>query len=217
VFVNWWEGVRYDLKAIVTVGWSPSLIPDDYVKTSFFEKELVEIESIEISIANIQEALSGLVEDVEMDGDEEEEKTTKTAKAYLKSQIDDLEEVSKEGATKEAERLKSILRDIKDKEDKLKEAKRTLKMKERELEVKVEEKKASFAEAEARDLILQKFADGIRSQLDRYLAAEEKKIIYALERRWDKYQVPLSTIASERDKNARALFKFLSQLGYTGR
>lgn len=215
VFVNWWEGVRYDLKAIVTVGWSPSLIPDDYIKKASFEKELLEMESIEISIANIQEALTGLVEDVEMDGEDEEEKTVKTVKAYLKAQIDDLEEVGKEGAKKEAKKLKSVLDNIKDKESKLKDAKRTLKAKEVELERKIEDKKASFTEKESRELIMQKFEDGIRAQLDRYLAAEVKKIISALERCWDKYQVPLATIESERDKNAKTLFKFLSELGYT--
>lgn len=214
VFVNWWEDVRYDLKAVVTVGWSPSLIPDDYVKKAFFEKELVEIESIEISIANIQEVFVGLVEDIDMDN-EDEEKTVKTVKTYLKTQIDDLEEVGKDSATKDAAKLKSILADIKDKEDKLKETKRVLKVKERELELKVEEKKGSFTEVEARELILKKFSDGIRAQLDRYLAAEEKKIVAALEHCWDKYQVALSSISGERDKSAKALFKFLSELGYT--
>lgn len=214
VFVNWWEGVRYDLKAIVTVGWSVSLIPDEYIRKAFFEKELIEIESIEISIANIQEALAAIVEDVEMDSEEEGEKTVKTVKSYLKTQIDDLEEVGKEGAKKEAERLKSVLASIKDKEDKLKETKRVLKVKERELELKVEAKKGTFTEAEARELILQKFEDGIRAQLVRYLSTEEKKIVVALERCWDKYQIPLTAISGERDKSTKTLFKFLSELGY---
>lgn len=213
VFVNWWESVRYDLKAIVTVGWSSSLIPDDYIKKAFFEKELIEIESIEISIANIQEALSSLIEDVEVD--EEEDKTVKVMKSYLKSQIDDLEEVGKDGAQKEAQKLKEILGSIKGKEDKLKETKRVLKEKERELEMKVEDKKKSFTEAEARELILKKFVDGIRSQLERYLSAEEKKIVATLELRWDKYQVPFSVIETDRDKSTKKLFRFLAELGYT--
>lgn len=215
VFVNWWENVRYDLKAIVTVGWSPTLIPDDYVKKAYFERELVEIESIEISIANIQEALIRIVEDVEMDSEDEEEKTLKSVKLYLKDQIDTLEEDGKEGAKKEAAKLKLVLDSIKDKEMKLRDAKRTFKMKENELEHKVEEKKSSFTEAEARELILQKFYDGIHSQLDHYLTAEVNKVISALEHCWDEYQIPLSIIERERDKSAKELAKFLSQLGYT--
>lgn len=214
VFVNWWEGVRYDLKAIVTVGWSASLIPDDYVKRAFFEKEIVELESIEISIANIQEALSSLVDDVNTD-DDEEEKTVKAVRSYLKSQINDLEEVDKDSAKQEAKKMKDVLSEIEAKEQKLKETKRTLKEKERELEIKVEEKKASFTEAEARELILKKFYDGIRSQLERYLGAEEKKIVLALEKCWEKYQIPLSTIETSRDKSAKILFKFFGGLGYT--
>ncbi|MDD2785990.1 MAG: type I restriction-modification system subunit M [Patescibacteria group bacterium] len=212
VFVNWWEGVRYDLKAIVTVGWSTSLIPDEYVKKAFFEKELIEIESIEISIANIQEALGAIVEDVEMD--DEEEKTIKAVKTYLKSQIDDLEDVGKKEALEEAKKLEKVLTLIKDKESKLKDTKRALKDKERELEVKVEDKKKLFTEAQARELILQKFFDGINYQLERYLSAEEKKVVSVLMHRWDKYQVPISFIESDRDKSTKKLFKFLSELGY---
>jgi type I restriction enzyme M protein len=212
VFVNWWEGVRYDLKAIVTVGWSTSLIPDEYVRKAFFEKELIEIESIEISIANIQEALASIVEDVDMD--DEDERTAKAVKSYLKSQIDDLEEAGKDNAQKEAQKLEKILTSIKDKESKLKDTKRALKEKEAALEAKIEDKKKSFTEAEARTLILQKFFDGIRYQLERYLSAEEKKIASVLIKRWDKYQVPLSVIESDRDKSTKRMFRFLSELGY---
>jgi hypothetical protein len=170
------------------------------------------IESIEISIANISEALAGIVEDIEMD--EEEERTVRTVKSYLKSQIDYLEDVGREAGRKEAQKLEKILGYIKEKEEKLKDTKRVLKEKERELESKIDSKKKSFTETEARELILKKFIDGIRFQLERYLSAEEKKIVSVLSRRWNKYQVPLSIIESDRDKSAKKLFKFLSELGY---
>ena len=213
VFVNWWEGVRYDLKAIVTVGWSTSLIPNEYIKLAFFEKELVELESIEISIANIQEALYELIEEVETDEDEEE-KTLKSVKLYLKDQIADLKEVEKDSAKKEVVMFASVLKSIETKEQLLKETKKTQKEKEKELEQKIEEKKKTFTEMEARELILKKFYDGIYFQLERYLGAEEKKIVSALEKIWLKYQIPLTTISSGRDKSAKKLFEFLSELGY---
>lgn len=215
VFVNWWEGVRYDLKAIVTVGWSPSLIPDEYIKRAFFEKELVEIDSIEISIANIQETLSSLIDDVDTNGDEEEEKTAKSVKEFLKTQINNLKEIRKESAKKDAEKMGAILEDVLTKEKKLKDAKKILKTKLVELEAKIEEKRGAFTEAEARELILKKFYDGIHFQLERYLGAEEKRIVSALEKLWDKYQISLETIGMEREKSARQLAKFLHGLGYS--
>ncbi len=214
VFVNWWEGVRYDLKAVVTVGWSPSLIPDEYIKRAFFEKELIEIDSIEISIANVQEALSALIDDIDTNGDEEE-KTVKSMKDFLKTQIENLEEIRKDGAKKEAEKMSKILEDILTKEKKLKETKKVLKIKLAELEAKIEGRRKTFTEAEARELILKKFYDGVNLQLERYLGAEEKQIVSALEKIWDKYQISLETIGTEREKSAKQLAKFLNGLGYS--
>lgn len=215
VFVNWWGGVRYDLKAIVTVGWSPSLIPDEYIKRAFFEKELIEIDSIEISIANVQEAISALIDDIDTNGDKKEEKTIKSVKAFLKTQIENLEEIRKEGAKKDAEKMSKVLEDVLTKEKTLKEIKKVLKIKLAEFEAKIEEKRKTFTEAEARELILKKFYDGISFQLERYLGAEEKRIVSALEKFWDKYQISLKTIGTEREKSARQLAKFLNGLGYS--
>lgn len=213
VFVNWWEGVRYDLKAVVTVGWSPSLIPDDYVKQAFFEKELIELESIEISIVNIQEALSGLIEDIDTNGDEEE-KTVKSMKAYLKAEIQGLEKMQKESAQRDAQKMEAILTDIELKEKKLKDAKGVAKEKMRELESKVDAKKKTFTEVEARGLIVKKFYDGIHSQLERYLGAEEKKIVFTLEKLWDKYQSPFGKLKKSRDESVANLQKVFQSLGY---
>ncbi len=211
VFVNWWEDVRYDLKAIVTVGWSPSLIPDEYIRKAFFEKELIEIESIEISIDNIQAALLTLVDEVDTD---EEDKTLKSVKDYLNTQIANLAYLDAKVSEKELKNLETALADIKDKESKLKDAKRILKDRGEDLERKVEAKKGSFTEAEARTLILQKFHDGILSQLMRYLSSEEQEVRTALEGLWDKYHLSLDVLKKTAEKSARELDKTLSQLGY---
>lgn len=212
VFVNWWESVRYDLKAVVSVGWSPSLIPDDYIRKTYFEKELVEIDSIEISIANINERILELCDEVEME--DEEEKTVKAVKSYLKSQIEDLEELKKGGVEKEITGYKKILEEIKEKEAKLKDTKRILKLKEAELDAKVQSKKTDFTEAEARELILKKFEDGIAMQLRRYMYEEERKIISVLNNLWTKYQVPFEVLKKARDKEVAGFSSMLKQLGY---
>lgn len=211
VFVNWWENVRYDLKAIVNVGWSPTLIPDEYIHQAFFERELDEIESIETSIENIQSALLSLVEDVETD---EEERTAKSVKGYLKTEIDDLADVKTEVSKKEMESLKETLSEIKGKESSLREAKKVLKQKNEELAHKIEKKKSAFTETEARELILQKFLDGIRTYLVSYLMTEEREITLGLERLWSKYHVPLTELMKRRDKSESGLHRILSELGY---
>lgn len=211
VFVNWWESVRYDLKAIVNVGWSSTLIPDEYICRAFFEKELDEIDSIETSIENIQAALLTLVEEAETD---DEEKTIKSVKDYLKNEIDDLEEVGTEASKKEMSSLKKTLSEIKEKESNLREAKRILKEKGEELERKVEAKKDSFTEADARQLILEKFHDGIRAQLMRYLVSGEYEIRMALEKLWDKYHLSLDALKKSTEKSVRELDRTLQGLGY---
>jgi hypothetical protein len=39
VFVNWWEGIKYDLKTITSIGWAPTLIPEPMVIDRFFSPE----------------------------------------------------------------------------------------------------------------------------------------------------------------------------------
>jgi type I restriction enzyme M protein len=216
IFVNWWESVKYDLKTIVSVGWSPSLIPDDYIKQAFFAAELAEIEAIDTKLAGIDSGLSELLDKVEIENENEEEaeKTPKNVKTYLKQQIKSLEDIGNEDSLREAEEFKKTLKAIETKEKELKAVKKEHKDKEKELVKKVEEKKASFSEAEARELILKKFHDGIRAEMERYLNAEKKKIVVALEKLWDKYQIPLVAISKERDETSTNLNDFLKKLNY---
>ncbi|WP_309716550.1 hypothetical protein [Armatimonas sp.] len=62
VFVNWWDGVKYDLKTITTSGWSPTLIPDPYLIRRFFQKEADEIEELEAKQSVFETALAEAIE-----------------------------------------------------------------------------------------------------------------------------------------------------------
>jgi len=216
IFVNWWESVKYDLKTIVSVGWSPSLIPNEYIKQAFFAAELAGIEAIETRIAEIDGALSELLDKVEIENENEEEteKTAKNVKTYLKEQIKSLEDIGNEDSLKESEEFKRKFKAIETKEKELKAGKKELKDKEKELAKKIEEKKTSFPEAEARQLILKRFYDGIKMEMERYLNSEKKRIVVALEKLWDKYQIPLVAISKERDETSTNLNDFLKKLNY---
>lgn len=77
VFVNWWDGIKYDLKTITTTGWSPTLIPDPYLVRRFFQHEADEIESLEAQQgeqeASLAEAIENAQAAAEYEPDEDED------------------------------------------------------------------------------------------------------------------------------------------------
>ena len=95
VFVNWWAGIRYDLKTISTIGWSPTLVPRDYYISTFFQKEADEIADGQIRIAALETALNETLESVEMEGEapegeegsDEKSLNAKAVKDYLKGAL----------------------------------------------------------------------------------------------------------------------------------
>jgi type I restriction enzyme M protein len=89
VFVNWWDGIKYDLKTITQNGWSPTLIPDSYLIDEFFQKERDNISLGETVIAgleaDISELLDQLVELMEMTPEEDQDSV---ATADIKKELD---------------------------------------------------------------------------------------------------------------------------------
>ena len=197
------ETVKYDMKTIVYIGWSPTLIPDEYIKNNFFKAEMGEIEGIETGIAEIESALAEILDEVEMESDEEGEekgKTAKIVKDYLKEQIKGLNALPEESNKAEIAAMEKTIKAIEAKEKELKAARKKQKEAEKELEQKIEAKKQQFTEAEARGLILQKLFDSIAGQMRRYLNAEKKTITGIVEKLWDKYKVSLAEIDTGRTR-----------------
>ena len=82
------------------------------------------------------------------------------------------------------------------------------------LERKIEEKRKTFTEAEAKEQILKKFYDLARNEMYRYLNSRKRSIIAIFENLWDKYNVPLDAVSIERETSARKLHEYLEALGY---
>jgi type I restriction enzyme M protein len=95
IFVNWWESVKYDLKTIVSTGWSTTLIPDDYIKKDYFQEDVENIEKLEAESADLESQLNELLEEVEIEEKEENEskKSASKVKKYLKEQVKYLKEI----------------------------------------------------------------------------------------------------------------------------
>ncbi len=95
VFVNWWDSIKYDLKTIMTNGWSPTLIPDSYLIAAYFQAEAAELESLETAISSadvtLTEAVEAAQELLEYELDEDEKLTSGLMKEQLSAAIKGLQ------------------------------------------------------------------------------------------------------------------------------
>jgi type I restriction enzyme M protein len=124
VFVNWWDGIKYDLKTIMINGWSPSLIPDRYLIETFFEKEAKEIEELELRVGEAESALNDAVEaaqsTLDYEPDEDESITAALMRKELTSTIKDLNASKDPSLDTDLSRLKHALSDLKEAQEQLK-------------------------------------------------------------------------------------------------
>jgi type I restriction enzyme M protein len=92
VFVNWWETIKYDLKTITSIGWSPTLIPEPMVIDRFFVAERNAVAQQEQLIAEAEAALSECVENsqtlLEYEPDEDEKITAALMQTQLAEEIE---------------------------------------------------------------------------------------------------------------------------------
>jgi type I restriction enzyme M protein len=72
-----------------------------------------------------------------------------------------------------------------------------------------------LTEAEAKALILKKLYDLANQELNRYLNAEKRRLIQAIENLWNKYAVSTRVLDAEREGTIKELNSFITALGYT--
>lgn len=93
VFVNWWDGIKYDLKTITSIGWAPTLIPEPMVIDHFFAAERDAITSRQQLVAeaeaSVEEAVEYAQTVLEYEPDEDESVTAATLRALLNDAIGD--------------------------------------------------------------------------------------------------------------------------------
>ena len=180
VFVNWWQQIRYDLKAIVSMGWHHTLIPDEYLVAEFFQSDTDAIEELETAIGELQTELAEAVETAQevaaYEPDEDEKVTAAVIKKTLKALIDDLKDSPGDSAKRELDALKAQDAAIKKIEKKIKDNKSALKDKTSELELKVQLKRLGGEgfKVESRELIQQ--VEGRLAKLDPGNKTDKKEI-----------------------------------------
>jgi len=154
IFVNWWTKIRYDLKTISSVGWVPSLIPDDMIVERYFTAERDEIAQNQSAISEKESHLTELLEGVEFEAEETDDdsedttdegtKSAKQIKDYLAAQLKSL--AKRPAMKQEHDELKQLLADIKTTETTIKELKAKDKLLAKELDYKIELKRYGNAE-----------------------------------------------------------------------
>jgi len=137
VFVNWWQNIKYDLKTIMSTGWSPGLVPEQYVIEAFFQAEQQELERLEAQLNEQETLLAESVEAVEYEVEEDEKITPKLIKEYLTREIQGLKQAATLSALKERETYQQQLDTIKKHEATIQQLRRRLKRKSSELDDKV--------------------------------------------------------------------------------
>ncbi len=112
VFANWWDGIKYDLKTITSLGWAPTLIPEPMVVARFFAAERDALAALEQRIAEAEATMAAAVEAaqalLEYEPDEDETVTAATMRAELKSVICDEETEENRPLREAAETLKNV-------------------------------------------------------------------------------------------------------------
>lgn len=90
IFVNWWQTIHYDLKTISSQGWSVSLIPDEYIKKAFFQKEMDELDILETKLTELESDLLERIEEAEVDPEKDGEDNDKplTAKWVIEKLVE---------------------------------------------------------------------------------------------------------------------------------
>lgn len=213
VFVNWWQAIRYDLKTVVSTGWHHTLIPDSYLIAEYFQKEADEIEALEGKINQAQGELAEAVEAAaeaanyepeECEGEEGEAKLTATViKKYLKTLIDDLADARTDSARKERKQYDDLRDGISAIEKRHKDHKDRLKIKQGELEQKLQLKRIGGEEAKAETRTIISHAKASMQGLNPAVKDQKKKLtalqkdLAVLEKRLARFDDLLAAIGGE--------------------
>jgi type I restriction enzyme M protein len=135
VFVNWWDSIKYDLKTITSIGWAPTLIPEQMVIDRFFTAERNALAAIEQSIAEAEAAVADAAENaqtiLEYEVDENEAVTAALMRTELTNEIG-------EDESEKTKVFRDALVALKISEATLKDNKETHKRLKEELALKVE-------------------------------------------------------------------------------
>jgi type I restriction enzyme M protein len=223
-FANYYKGLVSDFKSIAASGWGPELIPDEDILQSQFPEVLAELEHQHARLAELQALFTAASEEDFEDSEDTgvlPAAEVKTLKASLKEAKGMMKLAKRDSAFGDwnsyriqAERIEQQLARHKTLEDETKALKAAIKSTETKKNELVEQARLKISKEEARQVIVERLGQVLIDSYRQYLRADQRACIAAVENLWSKYAVTAKQIEAERDEAAKALKKFLVELGY---
>ncbi|MDY1037778.1 type I restriction-modification system subunit M [Lelliottia sp. CFBP8978] len=223
-FASYVNYLKADFKSIAASGWGAELIPDEDILQSQFPEVLEEQANAQARLAELQ-ALFAAADDEDFEDTDDTGVMTSEQVKDLKAKLKDAKGMVKlckrdpgMGSTEEylekVSQIEAQLKRHKVLEDEAKELKKVIKTignKRDELVLSAREK---ISQDEARVVIVARLKQLLLNAYNRYLRAEQKACVAAIENLWIKYAVTAREIEAERDKAFQQLQILLTELGY---
>ena len=223
-FASYVNYLKADFKSIAASGWGAELIPDEDILQSQFPEVLEEQANAQARLAELQ-ALFAAADEEDFDDTDDTGVMTSEQVKELKAKLKDAKGMLKLckrdpglGSTEEyQERVTQIetqLKRHKALEDEAKELKKVIKIIENRRDELVLSAREKISQDTARVVIIARLKQLLLNTYNRYLRAEQRDCITAIENFWIKYAVTAKAIEAERDKSSQQLQAILAELGY---
>lgn len=223
-FASYVNYLKADFKSIAASGWGAELIPDEDILQSQFPEVLEEQANAQARLAELQ-ALFAAADDEDFEDTDDTGVMTSEQVKDLKAKLKDAKGMVKQckrdpglGSSEEYQekvaQIEAQLRRHKVLEDEAKELKKVIKTIENKRDELVLSAREKISQDEARVVIVARLKQLLLNTYSRYLRAEQRACITAIENLWGKYAVTAKEIESARDKSTEELKVFLAELGY---
>lgn len=223
-FASYVNYLKADFKSIAASGWGAELIPDEDILQSQFPEVLEEQANAQARLAELQ-ALFAAADDEDFDDTDDTGVMTSVQVKELKTKLKDAKGMVKQckrdpglGSPEEYQekvtQIEAQLKRHKVLEDEAKELKKVIKAIENKRDELVLSAREKISQDEARVVIVARLKQLLLNTYNRYLRAEQRACITAIENLWAKYAVTAKEIERQRDKATEELKAFLVELGY---
>ncbi|WP_442801286.1 N-6 DNA methylase [Serratia rubidaea] len=223
-FASYVNYLKADFKSIAASGWGAELIPDEDILQSQFPEVLEEQANAQARLAELQ-ALFAAADDEDFEDTDDTGVMTSEQVKELKAKLKDAKGMVKlckrdpglgnsDDYQQKVAQIEAQLKRHKVLEDEAKELKKVIKAIENKRDELVLSAREKISQDEARVVIIARLKQLLLNTYNRYLRAEQRACITAIENLWVKYAVTAKEIESARDKSTEELKVFLAELGY---
>lgn len=223
-FASYVNYLKADFKSIAASGWGAELIPDEDILQSQFPEVLEEQANAQARLAELQ-ALFAAADDEDFEDTDDTGVMTSEQVKELKAKLKDAKGMVKlckrdpglgsaEEYQEKVSQIEAQLKRHKVLEDEAKELKKVIKAIENKRDELVLSAREKISQDEARVVIVARLKQLLLNTYNRYLRAEQRACITAIENLWGKYAVTAKEIEVEREHASKQLQGFLAELGY---